>query len=216
MTTGFSDRLPVSEGPLSETLSFVDGSNLLNVQPFGARLSLKLGGLQILNSFGTRRFDGKPAVTHPCTPNFGPYGKDIYSLPQHGPARNSPWSVAAWEPGLQGGRGVLSFEVKTPPYPLVEVTQNMSLDHGIFRLTTTHENKDVRQAPVVFGEHLYWMAGYEGWDSVILNGERISKGLQENGGVPLQTDNTLIIPGHTVVSLRQENMPHAVLLSMPY
>jgi galactose mutarotase-like enzyme len=216
MATGFSDRSPLSEGSHDETLALIDGRDSLKTQLTGAKLSLKLGGVQILNSFNARRFDGKPAVTHPCTPNFGPYGKDEFGLPQHGPARNHMWNLVAWNPGLQGGKGIVSYEVKAPPYPLVEVTQGMSLDHGVFRIETTHENKDTSPAPVVFGEHLYWVAGYGGWDNVTLNGERISKGIQENGGVPLQRENTLVIPGHAVISLRQENMPHAVLWSMPH
>ncbi len=212
------------------------------VEQHGARLTMTLCGLQVLVSLDNTRFDQKVGSTHPCSPNFGPYGKE-YGLSQHGPARNAEWVVrgdvelrtnnkelrSSGDQGRgtsemelrkkdQAGNGQsieLSYEIQNPGYPDgVIITQKFELIGDVFRLTTTHENTGRKPAPVVFGEHLYWVSP-QGWDNVLLNGNNVSKEINGDTLIEIPEVNEVTIPGHAIVRLVQEGMGFAKLWSMP-
>lgn len=111
----FRDFSPLADNEPNR-LEFLSGRDSLSVDRLGARISLRLGGIQILNSFNAKRFDGKPATTHPCSPNFGPFGSE-YGLPQHGPVRGESLKIGEYRPELNGGKLSLSTQIETGIYP---------------------------------------------------------------------------------------------------
>lgn len=207
-------------GPLGENdtmqLEHLFGKDSIRIDRLGARLALKINGIQLLTSFDTKRYDGNPAVTHPCTPVFGNFGQE-YRLPQHGPARKAVWELVSYTPGLEKGETLLRYSIAGGTYPEgMIVTQQFALEKGVFTLETEHQNNGVVTAPVNYGEHFYWWTNYAGWDNVTLNGKSIAALIAQNGQTELQHDNELVIPHHAVIRLEQEGLSHAVAWSMPH
>lgn len=207
-------------GPLGEDntmqLEHLLGKDSIQIDRLGARKALKINGIQLLTSFNTKRYDGNPAVTHPCTPVFGNFGQK-FELSQHGPARKSLWELVLHTPGLEKGETLLQYVITGGIYPGgMIVTQQFTLEKGVFTLGTGHQNSGVVAAPVNYGEHLYWWTNYAGWDNVTLNGKSIAALIAQNGQTELQPDNELVIPHHAVIRLEQEGLSTAVAWSMPH
>ena len=207
-------------GPLGEDdtiqLEHISEKDRLQIDRSGARIALKINGKQLLTNLSTKRYDGNPAVTHPCTPVFGNFGQK-FELPQHGPARKTVWELASHTPELEKGETILRYAIAGGTYPEgMLVTQQFTLEKGVFTLGTEHQNNGLVTVPVNYGEHLYWWTNYAGWDHVTLNGKSIASLIAQNGQTELQPDNELVIHHHAVIRLEQEGLSTAVTWSMPH
>lgn len=210
-----NDLAPVCEHN-PQILEHLIDRDSLRIDRLGARIGLRLQGIQILTDFVTKRVDGKPAVTHPCTPVFDNFGQ-AYELPQHGPARSSLWELVSNTPGISKGKTTIEYNIVGGTYPLgVRVNQTFELADGVFTLTTIHKNTGPKAVPVNYGEHLYWSTNNSGWNDVCLNSRPIADLIAANGQMDLKSSNELIIPGHAVIRLEQEDLSRAVLWSMPH
>lgn len=214
------DRRPVDFSPLAEDqpdiLTIIDGKNSLRLNRLGARSSLKLDGVQILTGMSAKRYDGKPAVSHPCTPNFGPFGKE-FGLKQHGPGRSSFWELVDSNQELNGGSVVLGLDIEQGTYPQgIHVDYEASLKNGVYGVRTVHSNTGKSDALVNFGHHLYWDTGYRGWEEVLLNGNNIAELIMTNRTTNLLEENKLHIPGKPEIVIRQRGLSRAVAWVMKH
>ncbi len=207
----FTDYSPLSgEGP--STIDIVEGGNHLKVDLQGARLSLRIGEHQILSSFNLKRYDEKAAVSHPCTPNFGPYGSE-FGLPQHGVGRTANWNLVNYN----GNSVDIVCNIESGQYPRgLLVDQSIGLRNGILRIDTNHRNKGEFAVPVVFGEHLYWSTNYAGWERVTVNGREVAEKIKTSGMIELEETNRVDIPGNASVILEQSGLSRAVLWAMKH
>lgn len=206
----FLDNSSLGEGA-PEVLDITDRKDQLRVELTGAKISLRLDGKQILSGFNSKRYDGKPAVSHPCTPNFGPYGSE-FGLPQHGVGRTKTWNLVDYQPGRKAST---SLNVDTGTYPKdLFVLRTYELKDGTLTISTIHKNKGNIPMPVVFGEHFYWSTNYSGWQNVLFNGQRIKDYIKSTGTMPIEPKNTISIPGHVDIVLEQSGFRGAVLWAM--
>lgn len=206
------DSSPQSEG--ESVLELLSGKDSLRVAKLGGRISLRLDGIQILSPFNALRFDGKAAVSHPCSPNFGPFGKE-FGLPQHGPIRNKVLDVSHI-PGLNGGIVKISSPVESSGYPFgLMFSQEISIWGGVLRMITKHRNEGNENTPVISGEHFYWNTGKDGWENVLVNDQKIAELIRLDTKFDLESENLITIPGIATVRLRQTGYKTAVCWAMP-
>lgn len=191
------------------------GNSSFEIDLQGARLSLILKGKHILVPLTNTRADGKIGSTHPCSPNFGPFGKK-FDLPQHGPARSALWELVEKKDTANGGSIAIHYEISGGTYPTnVHITQQFTLQNDVFTLTTIHTNKGLVPCPVVFGEHLYWTAP-NGWEDLTINALRCANDIAGDTQKPIPDTNIVSIPGHCTVQLTQTGMHFGRLWAMKH
>lgn len=182
--------------------TIAQGKNSLTVLSQGAKIeALVFDGINILAN--TTRGDGKPGITHPCTPNFGlPEGAKKYGLMQHGPMRNDEVElVNKTDSSLE-----FRYEVKLPEYPLgLVVLRKFELTDTSLTVIVVHKNTGTKPIPVAYGEHLYFNAP-QGIDGVLVNGENIADKARADTAFPWQEKNILEIPGLPVLEINQKNL----------
>lgn len=180
--------------------------NTVTIDPMG----MKIDGLTIHGSTmltAVMRGDGKRGATHPCSPIFGPERTPMYGLSQHGPVRNTLASSIR----IADSATELYTQIAEHKYPSgVIIRQLYKLEKDTFSITTIHENKGKKPAPVNFGEHFYWNSP-NGWDGVTINGQDVTELVKQNGTVPLAAANTIRIPGQPDILLEQQGFACAVL-----
>lgn len=188
--------------------AFTNKGDFLDINPAGAKLTLKLGGNLILTS--VLRGDGKQGITHPCSPIFGPDVNSVYGIAQHGNMRNELNEV---NKGNQNEINI-THEVTDEGYPKgMKVTQTIKLTEGGFSLSMTHRNTGNKAAAVNSGEHCYFDAP-EGYTGTQVNNEDITELIEKNPrgtAIDLRNENTIKIPGKPELILKQKGFGKAMV-----
>ncbi len=188
------------------TLSTPTKDQLL-VDPSGAKINLTLKGTLIFGSFN--RGDGKIGMTHPCTPIFGPDGKNIYGLKQHGNMRNEDCEVLEVEDSV-----IVTHTISDEGYPRgMKVKQIMHIKDGSFSCAVVHTNAGDEKAAVNSGEHCYFDAP-QGYEGTTINGRDITSLIENNWdgiAIDLQENNTIQIPGKPEINLTQNGLQKAMV-----
>lgn len=190
---------------------FVESKNtkgdVLWVSPHGAKIELKLGGIDILGSFA--RGDGKQGVTHPCTPIFGPDRNELYRLKQHGNMRNELIDVKQIADNI-----IVTHRITDIGYPEgMLVKQVMGIEDGVFSLVMIHTNTGKTKSALNIGEHCYFDAP-QGYKGTKVNGVDITSLIEENWdgkAIELKDLNIIEIPGKPVIELTQNGFHKAMI-----
>lgn len=185
------------------------GSSSFIINSNGARLEeLRLQDKLLITP--QIRGDGKPAVTHPCSPIFGPETETTFGLMQHGRLRTSECEVVS-----EDAQSVtVKHEINEGTYPKgVIFRQTFTLSDSVFSIETSHENTGSKPAPVNFCEHFYWYAP-SGWEGLTVNGEDGTTIVKADDVIVLDAINRIEIPNQPVFLLEQEGLPLANLWAM--
>lgn len=188
-----------------------DQGDKLIVDPHGAKIiSLILSNTLILTS--VIRFDGKPGITHPCTPIFGPDVNNIYGLKQHGGMRNEFCMVKK----IDEERITIEHKIQDEGYPKgIKVQQILNIHDGVLSLVSTHWNTGSEQAYVNSAEHFYFHSP-EGHSGATINGQNILALMGDSTtGVVIdwKKENIIYIPGQPKLILKQTGFNKVVLWS---
>lgn len=190
--------------PITRTVENPQGLSEMTINPQGARIEeLRLAGVKILTT--VTRGDNKLSSSHPCTPIFGPEENTntSFGLPQHGPMRNEQCAIEQVSDHVVD----LFHEIKSGTYPEgVVVSQRYFISTQLFSLVTVHMNMGEVPAPVNFGEHFYWDAP-DGWEGLTINGDYVTKSVEDDQVIPLARVNEILIPGKPKITLVQEGLP---------
>lgn len=149
------------------------------------------------------RGDGNMAMTHPCSPNFGPERNTNFGLPQHGPMRKDlcPPTV------LTTDSAQFRYKVNHGTYPTgLIVERNISLANRALIIMTTHRNEGEKELPVLYGEHPYFLTP-NGWEEARLNGVPIDDLAKEDRVMRWQPGNILELPGLPKIAIMQVGLP---------
>lgn len=207
----YGDFSPLGESP-SPIEILIAGNSSLRIDRYGGKIiDLILAGKTIL--YEPKRYDDKQAATHPCTPNFGPDGRNVEEdkrLPQHGPGRNSVWEKAESKPNELKIRLGIDGE-KYPEFEGLEVEQIFKLVDGELTIETTHSNNGAEEMPVNFGEHFYFNALYGGWDKLTINEQPVAEMVRQTGVLELGRENIISGLEAGEIVLKQEGLSKAVL-----
>jgi galactose mutarotase-like enzyme len=183
----------------------------LMVDSLGGKITLlKLNNVLILTC--VTRFDGKPGITHPCTPIFGPDMNNVYGLKQHGDMRNKLCTVS------KTGKEEITIEhdIIDQGYPQgMKVKQVLKIQNGVFSLSFNHTNIGNKPAEVNAAEHFYFDAP-EGYLGATINGQDIKELMGDSATgvvIDLEKESVIHIPGKPKLILKQEGFNNVALWS---